>query len=148
MGKLVDLARSFADKYGIDQTLVCAVCEQESGWDPWATRFEPAFYLKYTKPMSLSDTEEYTRAISFGLMQIMGEVARELGFTGRYLAELCEPVTGLDYGCKKLTRCLAQAGGDVTKALLKYNGGGNQGYPGEVMARMPKYQVLTFPDGP
>jgi soluble lytic murein transglycosylase-like protein len=140
VGELVELAKGAASKYGLDPKLVCAVCEQESGWKPWAIRYEPAFYKRYTEPMSLSDTEEHARAISWGLMQTMGEVARELGFRGQYLSELCEPSTGLDFGCKKLARCLSQSSGDVAGALLRYNGGSRKEYADEVIARMAKYQ--------
>ena len=33
----------YAQKYGLEPEIVAAVCEQESGWDPLAVRFEPAF---------------------------------------------------------------------------------------------------------
>lgn len=139
MSKLLKLANEIATREGVDPALVCAVVEQESAWSPWAVRFEPAFYERYTKPMHLSDTEEYTRAISFGLMQLMGESAREAGFTGKYLSELCDPTVGLTWGCRWLQRKLARANGDVTKGLLAWNGGGNPLYPSEVLARISHY---------
>ena len=136
---LIVLARSTAAAHGLDPVVVCAVAEQESDWNPWAVRFEPAFYKKYTQPMHLTDTEEYTRAISFGLMQIMGEVARELGLTAPFLSILCDPAAGLEYGCRHLANKLRNAGGDVAAALLHYNGGGNPNYPAEVLARKVHY---------
>jgi soluble lytic murein transglycosylase-like protein len=138
---LTVLAKQKAADNGIDPALVCAICEQESGWDPWAVRFEPAFYTRYILPMkNIRATEAYTRAMSFGLMQIMGQTARELGYADTFLTGLCHPPVALDYGCKKLTKCLTAAAGDVEKALLRYNGGSNAEYGRQVMARMAKYQ--------
>src|SRR5580765_127213 len=137
---LIQLARDAATQNVLDPATVCAVCEKESTWNPWAVRFEPAFYDRYTKPMHLTDTEEYTRAISWGLMQIMGETAREFGFVARFVSGLCDPATGLLYGCLKLKRCFDNAGGDTSIALSHYNGGGDASYPGDVMSRIAKYQ--------
>lgn len=75
-------------------------------------------------------------------MQVMGEVAREFGFQGRFLSELLQPGTGLDVGCKVLKHKLDKANGDLTKALLLWNGGGREKYPAEVLARVPKFVGL------
>ena len=128
----------YAAKYGIDTALLCAVIEQESGWQWWATRYEPLFYARYIHDIDLPMVEARDRATSWGYMQIMGEVARELGYTGA-LPDLRIPENGLEFGCKKLSRCLAQCSGDVRCALLKYNGGSRIAYADEVLARVPKY---------
>jgi soluble lytic murein transglycosylase-like protein len=73
-------------------------------------------------------------------MQVMGQVARENGFTGPYLTRLCNPEVGLDVGCKVLRRKIDASGGDLQKGLLRYNGGGNPDYADEVRARITKYQ--------
>jgi soluble lytic murein transglycosylase-like protein len=141
MDDLKELAKRKASEYGLDPTLVCALCEQESGWNPWAVRFEPAFYTKYILPMkNISATEANMRATSFGLTQVMGEVARELGYKEQFLTQLCDPATALEYGCKKLVRCLSAVGRNVEQALLRYNGGSNTEYGRQVMARMDKYK--------
>ena len=140
MSELVELAKKAAVAHGLDPSLVCAVCEQESSWEPSAIRYEPAFYEKYVKPQNLSPTEAQARSFSWGLMQIMGQVAREQGFTGRFLAALCDPATAIEYGCRKLARCLSRAGGDIHNALQYYNGGGNPNYATQVMNRMEHYQ--------
>lgn len=44
---LVTLARKAAASQSLDPALVCAVVEQESNWNPWAMRYEPAFFSKY-----------------------------------------------------------------------------------------------------
>jgi len=45
--QLVTLASNLAQVYGLDPALVCAVIEQESAWNTWAMRYEPAFFAKY-----------------------------------------------------------------------------------------------------
>jgi soluble lytic murein transglycosylase-like protein len=135
------LARKWAPKYGLDPYLVCAVIEQESGWNPWAVRFEPGFLARYVKPINplLPTTQEITRACSFGLMQVMGEVALECGWVLKFFTELCDPDTGVDYGCRKLQKCFME---HVTAepSLQAYNGGGNPNYGAQVLARMAKYE--------
>lgn len=138
--ELVQLAKQTAAKYGLDPVLVCAVIEQESSWNTWASRFEPRFLARYVQPLGLSDlTETQLRSFSFGLMQLMGEVARELGYKGP-LTQLCDPPVGLVLGCQHLANKLKVAGGDVPKALLLWNGGGNPAYPDQVLARMDNYK--------
>lgn len=134
-----DIVKAAARRHGIDPALVCAVVEQESDWNPWAMRHEPAFLSKYVESLKLPVTESIARATSWGLMQVMGQVARELGFTGP-LVELCDPEVGVEYGCRKLEHALQVAGGDKAKALLVYNGGADSSYPAKVLARVKNYQ--------
>jgi soluble lytic murein transglycosylase-like protein len=144
--QLIDLAEMAAQAHGLDPVLVKAVCHHESGnWNPWAIRYEPAFYERYIHSMSTlkSETEKRGRAFSYGLTQIMGQTAREFGFGGDYLTELLDPRINLEYGCRKLARCLKNTNGDMRKALLQYNGGGNLAYPDIVMRLMKQY---TRPD--
>ncbi len=110
---LVALARQFAEANKIDPTLVCAVIEQESAWDPRAIRYEGAFRARYVAPLGLPPTEEIARSISWGLMQVMGQVAREHGFTERFLSSLCEPAVGISVGCVVLASKIAAAGREV-----------------------------------
>ena len=140
----ISLARQTAAAHNLLPELVCAICEQESSWNPFAMRYEPAFMSKYVAPLftnnKIDATEAYARAISWGLMQVMGQVARECGFHGRSLAELCDPATGISVGCGLFERKLAAAQGNITEALLFWNGGGNPNYPAEVLARIPNYR--------
>ena len=135
----ISLARTFAKNHGLDIPLVCALIEQESDWDTWEIRYEPGFQRRYVDALNLQPTETVARSISWGLMQIMGQVAREEGFTGA-LASLCDPLNGLEYGCKKLARCLGESAGDWTGALLRYNGGNNEAYPELVLSKVEKYK--------
>jgi len=136
--ELIALAKSIATQFGIDPILVCAVVEQESGWNTWAIRAEPAFDAKYVQPLHKTPTEEWARSISWGLMQLMGQSACEHGYTGD-IPQLCDPTFGLVWGCTHLKVKLAAFGGDFTKALLAWNGGGNSNYPAEVLARIKNY---------
>jgi soluble lytic murein transglycosylase-like protein len=137
--ELVALARRIAQQAGLDPALVCAIIEQESAWNPWAVRYEPAFFARYVAPFcadnKISATEARARAFSWGLMQVMGQVARENGFNGTFLSALCDPEQGIAVGCRVLAKKLASAGGDVTRGLLVWNGGGNPLYAEQVLAR-------------
>lgn len=138
---LQSLTKEVAGRYALDPALVCAIVEQESGWDSGAYRYEPAFYVHYVMPQrGLSATEAYARAFSWGLMQVMGEVARELGYLGKFTDLCIYPERGLDIGCNHFKHKLVSADNDVTKALLLWNGGSNKDYPSEVQARISKYK--------
>lgn len=132
-------------KHGLPESLVLAVCEQESDWKPWAVRYEPGFMSKYVAPLytnrKIDATEAYCRSMSWGLMQVMGQVARENGFNGAFLPELCDPEAGLEIGCIVLKGKLDGAGGDLQRGLLAWNGGGSLSYPMQVLAKRSKYEV-------
>lgn len=90
--------------------LISAIVQVESAFDPSAIRYEPTFYARYVlgglfKPIypCSKETEAHARAMSWGLMQVMGQTARERGFSGTFLSELCDPVVGLYCGCQHLT---------------------------------------------
>ncbi len=98
-----------ASQHGLPIKLVRAIVDVESEGNPWATRYEPAFFDRYISsskiksipPCSVS-TEARLRATSFGLLQIMGAVARERGFEMPFLTALCDPEIGLEFGCRHL----------------------------------------------
>jgi len=137
---LIALALSSAQQYSLDPALVCAVVEQESAWDTHAIRYEPSFRSRYVAPLGLPPTEEIARSISWGLMQVMGQVAREHGFSAKFLSELCEPPSGLAIGCAVLAAKMAAAGGNLSRTLELWNGGSNPGYAAEVLARVARYR--------
>jgi soluble lytic murein transglycosylase-like protein len=84
-------------------------------------------------------SEAYARGFSWGLMQVMGQVAREMGFDGTFLSATCDPEQGLAIGCKLLRKKLDAMDGDTTRGLLAWNGGGNPAYPAQVLARRSHY---------
>ena len=141
--ELIALAKATAAAHNLYPEIVCAICERESSWNPLATRYEPQFYEHYIEPLIESGmaplTEGYDRSVSWGLMQIMGQVAREHGYEG-VLARLADPATGIEYGCRTFATKLAMAEGNVEKALQLYNGGANPNYAAEVLAMAEKYK--------
>jgi soluble lytic murein transglycosylase-like protein len=106
-------------------------------------RFEPAFFKKYVASLytnnKVTASEAYARGFSWGLMQVMGQVARETGFDGLFLSALCDPEQGLAVGCKVLRRKLDAMDGDTTRGLLAWNGGANPVYAAQVLARKSHY---------
>jgi soluble lytic murein transglycosylase-like protein len=136
---LIALARDAAAQQALDAALVCAIVEQESAWDPHAIRYEPAFRQRYVAPLGLPPTEEVARSISWGLMQVMGQVAREHSFTAKSLAELCDPAMGLAMGCTVLAAKMRASDNDVQRALKRWNGGANANYAAQVLARVVHY---------
>jgi soluble lytic murein transglycosylase-like protein len=115
--EIVALARTIASAHGLDPALVCAVVEQESARDAHAIRYEPGFRARYVAPLDLPPTEEIARSISWGMMQVMGQVAREHGFQRPFLSALCDSSAGLTFGCIVLAAKLAATGGDVSRGL-------------------------------
>ena len=125
---LIALARAAAAYHELDFTLpvssvlytgpalVCAIIEQESAWNTYAIRYEPGFRTRYVAPLGLPPTEEIARSISWGLMQVMGQVAREHGFDGKFLSALCDPALGLDIGCAALASKLVTAAHEICAA--------------------------------
>src|SRR4029077_12188922 len=141
--QLIALARKAAVAQSLDPALVCAVVEQESTWNPWAMRYEPAFFNKYVASLytnnKITASEAYARGFSWGLMQVMGQVAREAGFDAKFLSALCDPEQGLSTGCKVLRKKFDAMGGDAPRALLAWNGGANPAYAAQVLARRAHY---------
>ena len=156
---LVAQARKAALAHALDPALVCAICEQESSWNPYAFRYEPLFFAKYVAPLytnnKITASEAYARGFSWGLMQVMGQSAREAGYTEPFLSSLCDPNDALEIGCRLLRKkfdsasSVAQAflpvsgavtqNDPTTRALLLWNGGSNPAYPAQVLARRPHY---------
>ena len=133
---------------GIDPDLIEALVMKESGGHPYAYNPEPRYRwlwdVKLRKPFRPLQPDEATSEVppsdfwalagdrdqewwaqqaSWGLMQIMGSLARELGFMGPYIPEICRPDVNLELGVKHLSDLVKRAGGDYTKALAAYNAG-------------------------
>jgi soluble lytic murein transglycosylase-like protein len=141
---LISLARAAAAANDLHPELVCAICEQESAWNPWALRYEPAFFARYVAPLwaakTISVTESYSRAFSWGLMQVMGQTAREHGFDAALpLSALCDPAAALEIGCRVLAHKIAAAEGNIERALQLWNGGANPLYAEQVLSRAAHY---------
>src|SRR5258708_15496437 len=129
--KLLARAQRAAEAEGLDAAMVCAVVEQESGWNTWAMRYEPAFFAKYVAPLYTNNkvgaSEAYARGISWGLMQVMGQTAREKGASSLYLSTLCDPAVGLAVRGRDLRPKLGGAGGGGWGALVARGRGADAG---------------------
>lgn len=157
-GKLI---RHASAGYALDSELVAALIIQESGGDKWAWRFEEKWFAAKllalprnklsgfipSSPVSLYD-EKIWRAHSYGLMQVLGETARVLGFSGQYMSELFEPIVNLSYGCQYLSRCFVRAARSPSslpmerQALIYYNGGVD--YPDAVLRHIGTRRVIQL----
>ena len=120
--------KSISTIHGLPPSLVAAIVQVESSNNIYAYRVEPHYrYLVnvltqdpfrgltpdeiksekapidfgYIRKVSSRDTEWWGQQASWGPMQVMGAVARELGFRGAF-PELCGP-RGIEYGCKHLS---------------------------------------------
>ncbi len=71
------------------------------------------------------DAEWWGQQASWGLMQIMGAVARERGFAGRFLNQLHDPALNIAFGVKHLAAYAKQYLGSYgwPGVLRAYNGG-------------------------
>lgn len=175
--QLPDLIKVKAGKFQLDPMIVAAVICQESEGKPWRSRYEPGFYRRKIERLKKKDlnghvpdsiptlnTEKVDRAKSWGLMQIMGETARAMGYIEDDITMLLIPEINLEIGCKYLRHLLdidartsiadhkattiffrnfftdeilqmPEKTIRIMMALLRYNGGGNPRYPFEVYER-------------
>jgi Transglycosylase SLT domain len=124
-----------AREHALPASLIAAVIQEESRFDEWATRTEPR-YLRSRKVRRFATqfvrahrlgptafTELVDRSRSYGLMQIMGETAREQGFDAPYLAELYIPSNAISHGAMLLKRLLSRYRNDTLSAISAYNQG-------------------------
>lgn len=164
------LAR-ITDELLLDPQLVTSIIQIESSGCPWAWNPEPQYvYLwdvehdqpfrrltveerasekppaDFPAPWGVDpDAEFWGQQTSWGLMQVMGAVAREYGFKGKFLSELCDPVVGVWHGCKKLA-ALRRRYAVLEDVIAAYNAGSprkdihgryvNQPYVDKVLGRL------------
>ena len=114
-----------ATQYNLRNDLLAAQIQVESGGDPFAFRYEHAFFERYIKDHASAQGYRFgpLAACSFGLLQILLETALELGFADRP-ETLFDQRVGLSWGAQYLQKCLLGAGGDYRVALERYNGAG------------------------
>ncbi len=131
---LVAIVEKAAESAQIDKNLAKAVVTIESSWDPRVSRVEKAwkylyFHREFAERLNITvETEIALQSMSIGLMQIMGGVARELGFTDN-LSELFKPEINAKWGCAKL-RSLAKKYELETDVISSYNQGSPRKTPG------------------
>jgi len=143
-------------EFNIDPEILKAIVWTESKGNPDAIRYEEGFYVRYvrnqrplighhSKGVCSYKTEKHSRSMSWGLCQIMGQTARELGFKGDFCSELNDPKTNLYYGAKCLRSKINQEKGDLYAGILRYNGGGDPNYTSKVLNnKKVKYEEVFF----
>ena len=94
--QVMSIAQEIAPE--LDPRLIAAIVQVESMGDPDATRDEPHYRWVHRESI---DKEYIHQRRSWGLMQIMGAVARELGHDDR-LTDLRDPYTNIRLGAKYL----------------------------------------------
>lgn len=140
----------------VDQNILKSILEQESHFNPYVLRYEPTYnYLlnpnHYAQKLLITvPTETMTQKMSWGLGQIMGGLARELGFED-HMGHLLRPEINIEYVCKYLLRI--QINAKTPDAIFAcYNGGmgallnqkdgkfPNQGYVDSCMNHLAKWR--------
>ncbi len=112
-------------QYNLRADLLSAQIEVESSGEPFAFRYERAYFERYINGRVTVAGFRYgpLAACSFGLLQILLETALEHGFDDRP-ERLFDPRVGLAWGAKYLRVCLDKQAGDYRGALARYNGSG------------------------
>lgn len=137
---LIDLIKSEAAFRKLPWELVYAICQVESSLNPLATRYEPNFRWLVGNIDTMTPLERQGQMTSWGLMQVMGSVARELGFQGPF-EELLQPTHGLFYGCLHLRRFKAKYN-EWPDVIAAYNAGS----PRRVMGSVGAYVNQPYVD--
>ncbi len=125
--KLEILARQMAEFNKVDSDLVLSIIEVESSFNHWAVRYEGHWKHHFKveefarRAQITAETEKQLQMMSFGLMQVMGTVARELGHLGNLL-ELCQPEVGLKFGIFKLLDLMKKHRSELD-VISAYNAG-------------------------
>lgn len=136
-----------ANRHGIPPSVLAALVFKESSWNTEAVRREPTYRWVWDTPnrrafRRLAATEaanalppadfkapdgitafyEWTsQRTSWGLCQVMGAVARELGFDGLVFADLFDTDRNLELGARLLGRLMRRY--EIEDALSAYNAG-------------------------
>lgn len=159
---LLRLVVTAARAHDLDPALLAALVSVESSWCPWAWNPEPRYrylwdvragrpFRRLTAAEEASewppedfatwrgdtDQEWWGQQASWGLCQVMGAVAREHGCTEPYLPALCDPATGILYGCLHL-RALRRRWSLEADYVAAYNAGrpstdAGRAYAGKVL---------------
>lgn len=154
--ELHGLAVSMAHGADVDTDLVCAIVGVESSWNVWAVRYEPLYaYLETPDEWAHkagvdTPTEIINQKMSWGLMQVMGGVARQYGFT-KVLSMLCDPALGLQFGIEHLKSKIRLYGACENDVISAYNAGAplkkdgkykNQDYVDDVSAKLRDLRIF------
>lgn len=156
----IKLIREIARTLSVDPDLAQAIATIESNCDFLAVRFEPKWVTflnvsQYSWESRISPmTEQVLQAMSWGPLQIMGTVCREMGFKGKLVELASQPNLSIHYGCLKIKSCLERYNGSLPHAISAYNAGSairtipdkgfsNQDYVNRVTAELNRLKGLA-----
>lgn len=158
MQEINKIIEEHAKLFDLDANLIKAIIKIESNFDTFALRYEKNFrYLVNPQRFAIrfnvtTETETALQRFSYGLMQIMGAVAREHNFPNR-LMELLDPINNIMYGCMHLAK-FKKKYPEMSDYVSSYNQGSprktttglyvNQDYVKKVMAEYSKNQKGSY----
>jgi soluble lytic murein transglycosylase-like protein len=122
---IVEAVESAADKLHVPISLILAIIQTESGFDPRAT----------------------SPAGAIGLMQVMPATHHDFAARGAAPADLRDPAGNVYIGTSILRRYIDDADGDMQQALARYSGG-THGYARRVYARWRYFSDFADPGAP
>lgn len=155
---LLSLIVSTARGAQVPPELALGIIEIESGGDRYAAKINPTYpytMMQAKRPAGCSvDVERLFQKTAWGLMQVMGATARELGFDG-WLSELVVPETNVRLGIEFLGRKMSQyfERDGIEGVVAAYNGGAprrrpdgkfvNQTYVDRVMEAAKRFEAVV-----
>lgn len=101
-----EMLESAATRYNLDSNYIIAIAINESSCNQLAVRYEPLYRWIYKPEFFCAlnnttwETEVHLQKMSFGVMQIMGAVARELGHNGNMLELAHNPAVAIEYSIR------------------------------------------------
>jgi Transglycosylase SLT domain len=124
---ILELVGIAAQKHALDYWTLVAQVEKESSGNPEAKRLESGYRWFYPSGSTPTGDEMEFQRTSWGLLQIMGATARELGYTEPATPWpssplKSDPAAALDLGCRYLVNQLRRYG-NISDALSAYNAG-------------------------
>lgn len=148
------LIRETSRTHGLDPFTVAAVVSRESEGNPWVMRREPDYpYLfdrEARQAVRRKDVNSQTfpggpvemlgQTQSWGLMQVMGATARQMGHEGPF-SSLLDPATNLEIGCRLLAHLQARWG--EFDGLAAYHAGNpatGASYASDILRRAEIYR--------
>lgn len=145
---LTALIESHPDRGALPVPCILAFCMAESSFKSYALKYEDHYRWLVGDQATMRIGEKLGQKHSWGLMQVMGAVARELGFTGPF-TDLWEPEIGIRYGMRLLKKLWSRYE-NWPDVIASYNAGSpvridgkykNQAYVDKVLGYWNEYET-------
>jgi soluble lytic murein transglycosylase-like protein len=158
LSQYFSVVKAFSAEFLVNPRMALAIVYQESAGDTYAARVEEDLVLRWVFPAMnakkhrITMTTEITfQKTSWGLMQVLGVVARELGYDEQ-LPKLTVPNVGLRWGIKNIAKLQGRYL-QYTDIIAAYNAGSpkkvegkykNQEYVDSVMKHMAELEGVQI----